>query len=540
MQSILSVSALSPQATEVKSDRTNADSIINVDQNDNEKKGSHAFSSLLDTFTEKDKITEPKKVAEEVLEQQTVEVSDEVENQEGIDDEINLEASKKSGLTDKNIELIDADIEVTDSEALAISSDESESNTDTVEAKKTESLDDVEFNAIDTEENLTQGFNEDISTKISDKVGDERDEDVSENVISAFDQEAEVDKNEDNESIRKESGKENSLINKEKSEVSSKEANTSITDIAKEMTEEIEKQSNGDIELVNNDSVESESTDDATVISPILAQIETAKKAEAKIADFKNSLQINASSDSSNEEFKKFGSALEKDSKLMAENALNDELTLQEAGQKSNKLDNIIASLNPETEKPIFNQAQDNNGLRPIGVTSSTATMADKALNQTTQNNPLMQSAALQQPIELHAKQAHAVMGDRIMMMINQGKQEVTIRLDPAELGSMNIKLQVQQDQLQVSIHTQIGQSRDIIEQNLPRLREQLAQQGINLGEANVEQQSQQGQSQSDQASSGGIATQMTGNGTDALLDEQSEWISTQIPLPAQGIDFYA
>ena len=345
------------------------------------------------------------------------------------------------------------------------------------------------------------------------------------------------------EPVKKESDKEEPILAKVKPGISSKEANTSITDIAKEMTEEIEKQSNGDFELVNDDSAElaeSESPDDATVISPILAQIETAKKAEAKIADFKNSLQINASSDSSNEEFKKFGSALEKDSKLMAENALNDELTLKEAGQKSNKLDSIIASLNPETEKPIFNQAQDNNGLRPIGVTSSTATMADKALNQTTQNTPLMQSAALQQPIELHAKQAHAVMGDRIMMMINQGKQEVTIRLDPAELGSMNIKLQVQQDQLQVSIHTQIGQSRDIIEQNLPRLREQLAQQGINLGEANVEQQSQQGQSQSDQASPGGIATQMTGNGTDALLDEQSEWISTQIPLPAQGIDFYA
>ena len=127
------------------------------------------------------------------------------------------------------------------------------------------------------------------------------------------------------------------------------------------------------------------------------------------------------------------------------------------------------------------------------------------------------------------------------MMMINQGKQEVQIRLDPAELGSMYIKLQVQQDQLQLSIQTEVGQSRDIIEQNLPKLREQLAQQGVNLGETSVEQHARQ--QNSNQQGKNALQHGDTGISKDntlSTMDEQAEWIASKIPLPAQGIDYYA
>jgi len=125
------------------------------------------------------------------------------------------------------------------------------------------------------------------------------------------------------------------------------------------------------------------------------------------------------------------------------------------------------------------------------------------------------------------------------MMMISQGKQEVQIRLDPAELGSMFIKVNVQQDQLQLNIQTQAGLSKDIIEQNMPRLREQLAQQGIQLGEANVQQQSQQqGQQQHNgmNAMSGG---QTHNNGMDEE-DQTAVWMPSKVASTDQGIDFYA
>ena len=91
-----------------------------------------------------------------------------------------------------------------------------------------------------------------------------------------------------------------------------------------------------------------------------------------------------------------------------------------------------------------------------------------------------------------------------------------------------------------LAIQTQVGQSRDIIEQNLPRLREQLAQQGINLGEATVDQQSKQEQSSSQHSRDGAVALQSGRGGSEQGLDDSGEWMSTQIPIPAQGIDYYA
>ena len=146
----------------------------------------------------------------------------------------------------------------------------------------------------------------------------------------------------------------------------------------------------------------------------------------------------------------------------------------------------------------------------------------------------------LQQPLDLQSKHSAAMMGERVMMMISQGKQEVQIRLDPAELGSIFIKAHVQQDQLQLNIQTQAGLSKDIIEQNMPRLREQLAQQGIQLGEANVQQQSQQ-QGQQQRSHEVNTAPGQTSNGLETAVEEQTAaWIPSKIASTEQGIDYYA
>ncbi|KPU83630.1 hypothetical protein JI57_00720 [Psychromonas sp. PRT-SC03] len=150
---------------------------------------------------------------------------------------------------------------------------------------------------------------------------------------------------------------------------------------------------------------------------------------------------------------------------------------------------------------------------------------------------------SLEKPFELHAKQAADMLGKRLLMMIHQGKQEVSIRLDPAELGSMHIKLVMQQDQLQLYIQTQHVQSRDLIEQHLPKLREQLAQQGINLNTSNVEQQShQQNQQQQQSLSSHHQEDLMSASmaNMSLLSDEQISLITTKTVSSAQGIDFYA
>ncbi|MCP4320930.1 MAG: hypothetical protein GY787_03560 [Alteromonadales bacterium] len=285
-------------------------------------------------------------------------------------------------------------------------------------------------------------------------------------------------------------------------------------------------------------------------VSPILAQIEAAQQTDTKVKETKPLLvtqEVGSILGDPKKSGKEKADPLQKMDKLSFENVLADdesgdqnmELLSKANVTSSEKFNSMLNVINPEVSKATVNQSMESNLFYSIG---SVNTSVDKLLNQTTNSNliPALQSNTLQQPLDLQAKHASGMIGERVLMMLGQGKQEVTIRLDPAELGSMHIKLQVQQDQLQVAIQTQVGQSRDIIEQYLPRLREQLAQQGINLGETSVEQQSQQNSS-NPHKSQEAAGTGQRGNGTDeTLLEDQSEWLATQIPLPAQGIDYYA
>ncbi len=145
----------------------------------------------------------------------------------------------------------------------------------------------------------------------------------------------------------------------------------------------------------------------------------------------------------------------------------------------------------------------------------------------------------LQQKFELAAKEAPSMLRERITLMMNQGIQQVEIRLDPAELGSMYIKLQMQNDQLSVSIQVQQPQSRELLEQNMPKLREMLAEQGIQLGESAIEQQQQGQTAQKDQQAE----TEQNMGGDEASDEGLAQNITMgrlNFNQTEKGIDFYA
>lgn len=72
-------------------------------------------------------------------------------------------------------------------------------------------------------------------------------------------------------------------------------------------------------------------------------------------------------------------------------------------------------------------------------------------------------------------------LGSHITTLIKQDVQEAKIHLDPPELGSLEIKLQVQNQETKIQIHASQPQVRDVLEQQAFRLREALAQEGMNL-----------------------------------------------------------
>ena len=72
-------------------------------------------------------------------------------------------------------------------------------------------------------------------------------------------------------------------------------------------------------------------------------------------------------------------------------------------------------------------------------------------------------------------------MGDRLMVMLNRDQRHATLRMDPPELGQLKVMLNVDGDQVSVQFQAGNGQLRDMLNQQVDRLRQFFEQQQMNL-----------------------------------------------------------
>ena len=90
---------------------------------------------------------------------------------------------------------------------------------------------------------------------------------------------------------------------------------------------------------------------------------------------------------------------------------------------------------------------------------------------------------------------------ERIMWMQNKSIPSAELRLNPANLGPISIRINMDQEQqANIAINVQNAAVREVVEASLPRLREMLNAQQIGLADVNVSQQQQQGQGNARQA----------------------------------------
>ncbi len=100
------------------------------------------------------------------------------------------------------------------------------------------------------------------------------------------------------------------------------------------------------------------------------------------------------------------------------------------------------------------------------------------------------EAALAQSPLQLSKEQAGDQLAERVQVMMSKNLKHVDIRLDPPELGKLQIKLSLNQDQASVQFTVGNQQTRDLVEQAMPRLRELLNQQGLQLAQTSVQQDS--------------------------------------------------
>lgn len=130
----------------------------------------------------------------------------------------------------------------------------------------------------------------------------------------------------------------------------------------------------------------------------------------------------------------------------------------------------------------------------PDGTWSALATSATLGPTSPTAG-PATQSAALAPFDTLPALRPLAEgeawtqgLGERLLLMAERGLQSATIRLQPEHLGPMEIRIEVDGDgAAQVLFSAHHAQTREALENAIPRLRELFADQGLTLTQANVD-----------------------------------------------------
>lgn len=159
------------------------------------------------------------------------------------------------------------------------------------------------------------------------------------------------------------------------------------------------------------------------------------------------------------------------------------------------------------------------------------ATQSLNALKPAVTTQPQLQMPAGMAPTHPGWSQS---LSERVVWSAGQQLQSATIQLDPPELGSLHVKLQVVQDQVSVTFTSPHASVREAVEQSMPRLRELFEQQGLNLGESMVKDQSQ-GREQRQQQSYA-QAERLGGQVSGAAEATSTAQVSQSLSL----VDYYA
>ncbi|MGT8858734.1 flagellar hook-length control protein FliK [Enterobacter sp. 186315] len=143
-----------------------------------------------------------------------------------------------------------------------------------------------------------------------------------------------------------------------------------------------------------------------------------------------------------------------------------------------------VKPLATEVAKPLISV------LPTVGQPAATQTFTHAVEKQTVNLPPLKMDADEAK----WAQQLHGALNDRLQIQVRNQVQHATIRLDPPEMGKVDISLQIENGRMQVHISASNGETYRALSQISNELRQSLTEQ--NFVQVNVQVSSQSGQSQ--------------------------------------------
>lgn len=149
------------------------------------------------------------------------------------------------------------------------------------------------------------------------------------------------------------------------------------------------------------------------------------------------------------------------------------------------------------------------------------------------------------QPLSPQAGNFSEAVVDKVMWMSSQNLKTADIQMEPAQLGKLEVRIDMTRDQTQVTFASPHADVREALDNGSQRLRELFAQQGMNLANVNVSdqssgqawQQSQQGaQNENSRRGRGGVA----GGGEDEAVANVAETRGSATLAARSLVDYYA
>ncbi len=146
--------------------------------------------------------------------------------------------------------------------------------------------------------------------------------------------------------------------------------------------------------------------------------------------------------------------------------------------------------------------------LNSSSSSSSTNTFMDSLMRGADQQTPAARSFVVQTsvPVPVGQPQWSQAVGEKVLWLAAQNVSSAEINLHPKDLGPIQVRVSVNQEQTTVSFTSQHAVVREVLDQNLNRLRDMFSEQGLNLVNVDVSDKSfsrQQGDAQGQKGQSG-------------------------------------
>lgn len=207
--------------------------------------------------------------------------------------------------------------------------------------------------------------------------------------------------------------------------------------------------------------------------------------------------------------------------------------TKQDAAQIA--LQNMISADKATEPSAIRTESKSADSLQALN-SSVTQTVAQPEQVQAQKIVTDAKNLMMPQQVKLNTAAWENALGERAIMVATRNAKVAEIKLDPPELGSLNIRVHISQDQVNLSFTSPNAQVREAVEQSMPRLREMFAEQGLALQDSSVSDQSSQQQQMAEQQGQGGDAA---GYGEGAATTEIETAIAQGL-RPVSLVDYYA